>query len=203
MDIKEFLAAKGLPEELAPRFEKLTELALGWNEKINITAIKDPAEFMEKNVIDSLTLCGAPQLDAAVHVLDLGTGGGYPGLPLAMAYPEKSFVLVDSVGKKLKVIDAICGELEIANVSTVHARAEELAFNKEYREKFDLVTSRAVAALPVLCVSFERTDISRLIRPDLRLRKSRMPAGLSIYWGEPYRRPLQMVSREADTCSYS
>ncbi len=161
MDIKDFLAAKGLPEELAPRFEKLTELALGWNEKINITAIKDPGEFMEKNVIDSLTLCGAPQLDAAVRVLDLGTGGGYPGLPLAMAYPKKSFVLVDSVGKKLKVIDAICGELEIANVSTVHARAEELAFNKEYREKFDLVTSRAVAALPVLCeycLPFVRKD---------------------------------------------
>ncbi len=161
MDINVFLNEKDLPAELAPRFEALVRLALEWNEKINITAIKDPKEFMDKNVIDSLTLCGFPQIEGASRVMDLGTGGGYPGLPLAMAYPEKEFVLVDSVGKKLKVIDAVCSELGIENVSTVHARAEELAFDKDYRGQFGLVTSRAVAALPVLCeycLPFVRKD---------------------------------------------
>lgn len=151
MDIRVFLESKGLDPALGPRFERLARLALEWNEKINITAIKDPADFMDKNIIDSLTLCGLPQLAAAGRVLDLGTGGGYPGLPLAMACPDKDFVLVDSVGKKLKVIDSICLELGISNVSTVHGRAEDLAFDPAYREGFDLVTSRAVAALPVLC----------------------------------------------------
>ena len=151
MDIRVFLESKGLDPELGPRFEQLAQLALEWNEKINITAIKDPADFMDKNIIDSLTLCGMQQLAGAGRVLDLGTGGGYPGLPLAMACPDKDFVLVDSVGKKLKVIDAICLELGISNVSTVHGRAEDLAFEPAYREGFDLVTSRAVASLPVLC----------------------------------------------------
>ena len=124
------------------RYEKLADIILEWNEKINVTAVREKSEFMKKNVEDSLAILGKPEFSSASRILDLGTGGGFPGLPLAIACPEKSFVLMDSVGKKLKVI---------------HARAEDLAQKPEYRERFDLVVSRAVANMSTLseyCLPF-------------------------------------------------
>lgn len=131
-------------------YNELIRLSLDWNEKINITAITDPKEFLEKNIIDSLEIVGDEAIEKAESIMDLGTGGGYPGLPLAMHYKDKSFTLVDSVGKKLKVIDDIAQKLGITNVRTVHARVEDLAKEKDFRESFDLVVSRAVAAMPTL-----------------------------------------------------
>ena len=132
------------------KYKDLTTLSLEWNEKINITAITDPKEFLKKNILDSLTLVGYKQIEDAKRVLDLGTGGGYPGLPLAINYPDKQFVLADAVKKKLNVIDDIAKKLEISNVVTVHGRAEELAKNPAFRDAFDLVVSRAVANMATL-----------------------------------------------------
>ena len=135
------------------KFRELTEYILEWNEKINVTAIRDSKEFMIKNIEDSLELSKLPEYAAAKEIMDMGTGGGFPGLPLAMTSPEKNFLLVDSIGKKLKVIDDVCGRLGIKNVKTLHQRAEDLNKNK----KFDLVTSRAVANLSTLseyCLPF-------------------------------------------------
>ena len=132
------------------KYKDLTTLSLEWNEKINITAITDPKEFLKKNILDSLTLVGYKQIEDAKRVLDLGTGGGYPGLPLAINYPDKQFVLADAVKKKLNVIDDIAKKLEISNVVTVHERAEELAKNPAFRDAFDLVVSRAVANMATL-----------------------------------------------------
>lgn len=134
-------------------YKELTKHILEWNEKINVTAITDPDDFMKRNVEDSLRLAGRYEIESAERVLDMGTGGGFPGLPLAIAYPEKCFTLLDSVGKKLKVVADVAERLGLKNVEVVHARAEEYVS----RETFDLVLSRAVAKLSVLseyCLPF-------------------------------------------------
>lgn len=128
-------------------YVKLTDLLLDWNEKINITAIKDPDEFYKKNILDSLAIKVCPQFKDVKTVMDLGTGGGFPGLPLAINYPDKKFLLVDSIGKKLKVIDDAIDKLNINNAKTLHSRAEDLSKDT----KFDCVVSRAVANMSVLC----------------------------------------------------
>lgn len=139
------------------RFERLADIILEWNEKINVTAVREKSEFMKKNVEDSLAILGRPEISSALRILDLGTGGGFPGLPLAIACPEKSFVLMDSVGKKLKVVADASERLGLKNVQVIHARAEDLARDPEYRESFDLVVSRAVANMSTLseyCLPF-------------------------------------------------
>ena len=139
------------------QFEKLADIILEWNEKINVTAIRDRAEFMKKNVEDSLTILGMPEISMAERILDLGTGGGFPGLPLAIACPEKQFYLLDSVAKKLKVVAIAADELGLENVDVLNARAEDLAKWPAYRETFDLVVSRAVANMSTLseyCLPF-------------------------------------------------
>lgn len=138
---------------------RLRDVILEWNEKINVTAIRDPQEFDRKNVQDSLSICGLPEYEAAKTVLDLGTGGGFPGLPLAVQSPEKRFVLADAIGKKLKVVQAAAQELGLVNVETVHARAEDMAKTRVHRENYDLVVSRAVANMATLseyCLPFVR-----------------------------------------------
>ena len=150
MEMKDFLIKKGLDPSYSELFDRMTALTLEWNEKINVTAIREPSEFMQKNVMDSLALFGAPELAAARDILDMGTGGGYPGLPLAAVCPEKNFVLTDAIGKKLRVVDDVAAQLGLSNVRTVHSRAEDLGHDPEYRESFDLIVSRAVADLSVL-----------------------------------------------------
>lgn len=139
-----------LNEEQQKKISIYCDKILEWNEKINLTAIKDREMFRVKHIEDSLSCIQLPEYDNAKRVADLGTGGGFPGIPLAIASPEKDFVLIDSLRKRLKIIDDLCEELDIKNVMTVHARAEELGNDKEHREKYDVCVSRAVARLNVL-----------------------------------------------------
>ena len=117
------------------------------NEHINLTRITDDDAFVEKHLLDSLACPLAP---ADQRIIDVGTGGGFPGIPLAIAYPEKKFVLVDATAKKVKTVEKIAADLGLANVELTSARAEALGKNPAYREQFDAVCSRAVAAYGIL-----------------------------------------------------
>ena len=142
-------------------YKKLTEYILEWNEKINVTAIRDPNEFYEKNIRDSLEVMNIPQFMKGKRILDLGTGGGFPGLPLAIACPDKEFYLLDSVAKKLKVVSAAAEEFHLDNVDVLNMRAEDMAKWPAYRETFDAVVSRAVANMSTLseyCLPFVKKD---------------------------------------------
>ena len=131
-------------------FDGYMEGVLEFNKSVNLTAIKDPEEFQIKHFADSVLVTRCSEYQSADRILDLGTGGGFPGVPLAILDPEKEFVLVDSLLKRLKIIDELTGELGISNVRTIHGRAEDLGRNAELRETFDLCVSRAVADLSVL-----------------------------------------------------
>ena len=146
-----------LTEEKNAILEKYMEGILAWNEKVNLTNITDPAEFRIKHNADSLMCVDFPEFLDAETVIDVGTGGGFPGIPLAVYAPEKQFTLLDSLNKRLKIIDELAGELGIKNITLVHGRAEDAARAKEHREKYDLCVSRAVSNLATLseyCLPF-------------------------------------------------
>lgn len=121
------------------------DLVLKRNEQVNLTAVKERDDAFEKHILDSLFITRLKEYEKAKTILDVGTGAGFPGALLAICSPDKEFVLLDSTLKKLKVIDEFVRELGVKNISTVHARAEELMKQEQYSKKFDLVVSRAVA----------------------------------------------------------
>jgi 16S rRNA (guanine527-N7)-methyltransferase len=120
----------------------LKELYVDWNEKINVISRKDMDNFYLHHVLHSLTIATRFEFKAGIEVMDLGCGGGFPGVPLAILFPEAQFHLVDSIGKKLKVVNEIAEAAGIKNITTQHARAEEIK-----NRQFDAVVSRAVAPL--------------------------------------------------------
>jgi 16S rRNA (guanine527-N7)-methyltransferase len=124
------------------QFSALEILYKDWNEKINVISRKDIDSLYEKHVLHSLSIAAAFEFDNKMEVIDIGTGGGFPGIPLAIFFPRTKFHLVDSIGKKIKVVEAVINEIGLSNVTTQHIRAEEIK-----NRKFDVVVSRAVAPL--------------------------------------------------------
>lgn len=124
------------------QFEMLLPLYKEWNEKINVVSRKDIDELYLHHVLHSLSIAAYATFSKVTKVIDIGCGGGFPGIPLAIFYPETEFHLVDSIGKKLKVVNEICAAANIKNITTQHTRAEEIK-----NRKFDFAISRAVAPL--------------------------------------------------------
>ena len=148
-DLRDILK-KALPqadERAIERFEIYHRLLSEWNERMNLTAITDPVEVAEKHFADSLA--ALPYLKPGMKVIDVGTGAGFPGVPLLIMEPGLELTLADSLQKRLTFLDALLKELGL-KAALVHGRAEDLGQNKLYREQFDAALSRAVANLPVL-----------------------------------------------------
>ena len=131
-----------ITDEQKQQFEKLEKLYTEWNEKINVISRKDMDGLYEKHILHSLGIAKVMPFAEDTKVLDVGTGGGFPGIPLAILFPEVSFTLIDSIGKKIKVVEAVSEGLGLKNVTAVHGRAEKL------KEKFHFVVSRAVTQMP-------------------------------------------------------
>lgn len=134
--------------EQIEQFYKYMNLLIEWNEKMNLTAITEPKEIILKHFIDSLTIL--KYIDDNSKLVDVGTGAGFPGVPLSIMNPTLKITLVDSLNKRLIFLQEVVKELNLKNIEIVHARAEEFGQNKNYREKFDIATSRAVANLVTL-----------------------------------------------------
>lgn len=131
-----------LSENQKNQFILLEELYKDWNQKINVVSRKDIDELYLRHVLHSLGIAKIQSFKAGTEVLDVGTGGGFPGVPLAILFPETQFTLVDSIGKKIKVVDEVVEGLGLTNVKTINKRVEETP------GKFDFIVSRAVAAMP-------------------------------------------------------
>lgn len=130
------------------KFFDYMNLLLEWNEKINLTAITEPEDIILKHFVDCATIL--KYIKDEDKIIDIGTGAGFPGIPLKILNEKLDITLIDSLNKRINFLNEIINKLDLKNIVAIHARAEELARNKEYREKFDIATSRAVANLSTL-----------------------------------------------------
>lgn len=150
-----------LTEDQIDKFSKLETLYQDWNLKINVVSRKDIDELYLRHVLHSLGIAKVMSFNPGAKVMDVGTGGGFPGVPLAILFPETSFHLVDSIGKKLKVVNEVVEGLGLTNVKTSHCRVEEI------NDTFDFIVSRAVAAMPTF-VHWTKGKIAKKQQHELK-----------------------------------
>ena len=162
------------------QYNQLKNLYLDWNAKINVISRKDMEHFYEHHVLHSLAIAKYFELLPGMKVMDLGTGGGFPGIPLAILFPQTEFYLVDGTGKKIKVVNAVKDAIGLENVVAEHKRAEEV------KEKFDVVTGRAVMTLP---------EIANLAGNRLRIRGDVEAGGIMYLKGGDLTEEISQINR--------
>jgi 16S rRNA (guanine527-N7)-methyltransferase len=148
-------------ESRRKQFHKYYELLMEWNKVMNLTAITEYNEVVDKHFVDSLSIEKAVDLSKIDRVIDIGTGAGFPGIPIKIVYPHLHIILLDSLNKRVNFLNNVIKELGLNNIEAVHGRAEDIAKKKEYREQFDLCVSRAVANLATLseyCIPFVKKN---------------------------------------------
>ncbi len=171
---------KNLTQLQREQFSKMQELYQDWNLKINVVSRKDIDELYLRHVLHSLGIAKVQEFKEGANILDVGTGGGFPGIPLAIMFPGVNFHLVDSIGKKIKVVDEVVAGLELKNVKTTNSRVEEIT------GEFDFIVSRAVAAMPTF-VHWVKGKIAKTSRHELRNGILYLKGGDLTEELEPYR----------------
>ncbi|MCR4849329.1 MAG: 16S rRNA (guanine(527)-N(7))-methyltransferase RsmG [Bacteroidales bacterium] len=171
---------KDLSATQKEQFNQLKDLYLDWNSKINVISRKDMEHFYEHHVLHSLAIGKYFDILPGMKVMDLGTGGGFPGIPLAILFPEAQFYLIDGTGKKINVVNAVKDAIGLQNVVAEHKRAEEV------KEKFDIVTGRAVMTLP---------EIANLAGNKLRIRGDAEAGGILYLKGGDLKEEFKAISK--------
>ena len=169
-----------LTERQKEQYNQLKDLYLDWNSKINVISRKDMEHFYEHHVLHSLAIAKYFEMLPGQTVMDLGTGGGFPGIPLAILFPQTDFYLIDGTGKKIKVVNAVKEAIGLENVVAEHKRAEEV------KDKFDVITGRAVMTLP---------EIVNLAGNKLRIRGDEEAGGIIYLKGGDLKEEFKALSR--------
>lgn len=180
--IKYFPGLTVLQQEL---FARLKPIYTGWNAKINLISRQDMENFYIHHVLFSLSIAKAIQFIPCTKIIDIGTGGGFPGIPLAILFPDCQFTLLDSIGKKIKVVMDVTNQLSLSNVQVIHSRSEN------YKNQFDFILGRAVTAFPDFC----RQNI-HLLKPGIQ---NTLPNGIIYLTGGETRKtglPVHTAYRE-------
>lgn len=133
------------------KFKIYKDLLIEWNKKINITSIEDEKEIDIKHFLDSISVVKTGLIKDGNKIIDIGTGGGFPGLPIKIVNDTVEVVLLDSLNKRIKFLNEVINTLKLKKATTIHGRAEDFGKNEKYREQFDIAVSRAVASLNILC----------------------------------------------------
>ena len=172
-----------LTEEQIKQFLIYYEMLVEWNQVMNLTAITEYEDVMKKHFIDSISLIKAYDVTKKCSVIDVGTGAGFPGLALKIAYPNMQVTLLDSLNKRIQFLNAVIEKLKLTDIETIHGRAEDFA-KKDYREKFDLCVSRAVANLSTLseyCLPFVKVGGQFISYKSEKISEEMIAAENAIY----------------------
>ena len=144
-------------DKMLADFQKYKEILVEWNQKMNLTGIEDEKEVFIKHFLDSVSAVTKGYIKNGMSLIDVGTGAGFPGMPLRICLPELKVTLLDSLNKRINFLQEVANQLDIDDIEFIHGRAEDFGKSEEYREGFDIATARAVAGLPALmefCVPF-------------------------------------------------
>lgn len=150
-----------IDDKMVEKFNSYKNLLIHWNKKINLTGITEENEIMIKHFLDSLTCITTGVISCDSKIIDVGTGAGFPGIPLNIYYDNLNITLLDSLNKRIKYLKTVCEEISLKNVELIHGRAEDFGKKENYREKYDIAVARAVADLSVLseyCLPFVKIN---------------------------------------------